>query len=257
MKPSQLSRCSATPAHGTATSSSPSMKGNRISARPGFVHGTSRCPTIGRSTRCHAKKPPSGSRNLYYREQVLNTDGKAVDWSDSWQHGDYVAGYHRGIDALRGESAPGSEILTELYVPRESLAKFLTQAGAILRAGNANLIYGTVRLIERDDETVLAWAKRDYACVIFNLHTQRTPAEIERNGSVFRQLLDAAIGLDGSYYLTYHRFAQPDQTARCYPRFAEFLSAKRRYDPHETLDSDWYQHYRKQFEDSGLTNHRK
>ena len=37
------------------------------------------------------------------------------------------------------------------------------------------MIYGTVRLIERDDETFLAWARDRYACVIFNLHVEHTP----------------------------------------------------------------------------------
>ena len=38
------------------------------------------------------------------------------------------------------------------------------------------MIYGTVRLIERDDETVLAWAREPWACIIFNLHVDHTPA---------------------------------------------------------------------------------
>lgn len=33
---------------------------------------------------------------------------------------------------------------------------------------------GTIRLIERDDETFLAWARQPYACVIFNLHVVHT-----------------------------------------------------------------------------------
>jgi FAD/FMN-containing dehydrogenase len=185
-----------------------------------------------------------------YREMTLSQDGRVIDWSDTWQLGDYVPGYHAAIDALHrarntnGAAQAGSEILSELYVPRGELARFLASAAAILRGSGANLIYGTVRLIERDDETALAWAKRDYACVIFNLHTELTPREIAANAVVFRGLLDAAIALDGSYYLTYHRFARPDQTMQCYPQLAAFLVAKRRFDPRETLDSDWYRHYR-------------
>jgi hypothetical protein len=76
------------------------------------------------------------------------------------------------------------------------------------------------------------------------LHARLAKAEIDRTADVFRKLLGAAIALDGSYYLTYHRFARPDQTLRCYPRFRTFLAAKRRFDPRGTLDSDWYRHYR-------------
>ena len=33
-----------------------------------------------------------------------------------------------------------------------------------------DFIYGTVRLIEPDTETYMAWARERFACVIFNLH---------------------------------------------------------------------------------------
>ena len=42
------------------------------------------------------------------------------------------------------------------------------------------VIYGTVRLIERDDESFLAWAKEPYACIIFNLHVVHTPQGVDQ-----------------------------------------------------------------------------
>lgn len=52
-----------------------------------------------------------------------------------------------------------------------------------------------------------------------------------------------------SYYLTYHKFATRDQILACYPQFPEFLRLKRRYDPEERFQSDWYRHYRRMFAD--------
>ena len=52
------------------------------------------------------------------------------------------------------------------------------------------VIYGTVRLIERDDETFLAWAREPWACVIFNLHVTHTPAGIAAATDAFRRLID-------------------------------------------------------------------
>ena len=90
------------------------------------------------------------------------------------------------------------------------------------------MIYGTVRLIEQDDETFLAWARKPYACVIFNLHVEHTPAAIESAAAAFRDLIDLGIAQGGSYYLTYHRWARKDQVERCYPQLPEFLVIKRR-----------------------------
>ena len=53
--------------------------------------------------------------------------------------------------------------------------------------------------------------------------------------------------LSGSYYPTYHRFATRRQVEAAFPRFPEFLKLKRKYDPGETFQSDWYRHYRSMF----------
>jgi FAD/FMN-containing dehydrogenase len=117
----------------------------------------------------------------------------------------------------------------------------------LLRSNRTNVIYGTVRLVEKDDESFLAWAKESYACIIFNLLTLHTPSGIEASARSFRGLIDLAIARGGSYYLTYHKFAKPEQVIACYPQFKEFLNLKKKYDPNERFQSDWYRYYRKLF----------
>jgi FAD/FMN-containing dehydrogenase len=138
-------------------------------------------------------------------------------------------------------------MISELYVPRPMLAAFLADARDHFRQYDTNVIYGTVRLIERDDESFLAWAKEPYACTIFNLHVDHTPQGVERAAEAFRQLIEIAARRGGSYYLTYHRFATRDQVSRCYPQMPDFLRLKRRHDPAEVFQSDWYRHYRRMF----------
>jgi FAD/FMN-containing dehydrogenase len=65
----------------------------------------------------------------------------------------------------------------------------------------------------------------------------------------FRRLIDRAIEFDGSYFLTYHRWASRQQVETCYRQMAEFLRLKRRYDPDEVFQSDWYRHYKQMFAD--------
>jgi FAD/FMN-containing dehydrogenase len=140
-------------------------------------------------------------------------------------------------------------MITEIYVPRPRLADFLAEAAEDFRRHDVNCIYGTVRLIERDDESVLAWAREPWACIIFNLHVAHTEDGVRKAAADFRRLIDRAIEWGGSYYLTYHRFAERHQVEACYPQFAEFLSLKRQHDPDERFQSDWYRHYRAMFAD--------
>jgi len=182
----------------------------------------------------------------FYSSRYLATSGQ-IYWSDSQLSAAYVDDYHADIDRATGAHVKGSETITEIYVDRTRLAAFMEDAREALRSHRANVIYGTVRLIEKDDETFLAWARERYACIIFNLHVDHTPADVERAAGAFRALIDLGIRHGGSYYLTYHRWARKDQVERCYPQLPELLSLKRRFDPDEVFQSTWYRHYRDMF----------
>ena len=93
----------------------------------------------------------------------------------------------------------------------------------------------------------LPWAKQPYACTIFNLHTVRTPEGLEHSADAFRRLIDMAVRRNGNYYLTYHRDATREQVLACYPNFPEFLRLKRKHDPDERFQSDWYRFYKDMF----------
>jgi FAD/FMN-containing dehydrogenase len=181
-----------------------------------------------------------------YSSRYLKTSGQ-IYWADWQLSAAYVDNYHADLDRALHAKAKGTEMITEIYVPRQRLAAFMEDARVALRANRANVIYGSVRLIERDDETFLAWARDRYACVIFNLHVEHTPKAIDAAAGAFRDLIDLGIGHGGSYYLTYHRWARKDQVERCYPQMREFLARKREYDPDEVFQSNWYRHYSAMF----------
>lgn len=181
-----------------------------------------------------------------YSAHYLATSGQ-IYYSDAHQLADYTDGYHRRVDELTGAKAPSTEMITEVYVPRHHLPEFMAAVADELRATGGNVIYGTIRLIERDDESFLAWATEPWACIIFNLCTEHTRAGLEHASAAFRRLIDLAIERGGKYYLTYHRWATRAQVETCYPQFEEFLRLKLAHDPEERFQSDWYRHYRELF----------
>ncbi len=178
-----------------------------------------------------------------YSEHYLHTDGQLY-WSDIFQLSTYLNHYHSELDEQVGAALRGSEIITELYVPQAAISRFLALSAELLLEHDANVIYGTVRLIEADDETFLPWARSRYACVVLNLHTDHSCQSLSSVADTFRALIDLAASMGGSFYLTYHRYAREDQVLRCYPQFASFLREKAHYDPEELFQSDWYLHYR-------------
>jgi FAD/FMN-containing dehydrogenase len=183
-----------------------------------------------------------------YSSYYLTTSGQYY-YSDEHQMSTYIPDYHEALGARLGEYVRGTEMISEIYVPRDALVRFLADVRSDFLEHKTDLIYGTIRLIERDDETMLHWAKQPYACIIFNIHVMPDPAGVERARQEFRRLIDRGLQYGGSYYLTYHRWAERRQVAAAYPEFPEFLRLKRRLDPAEVFQSDWYRHYRTMFAD--------
>lgn len=181
-----------------------------------------------------------------YAGYYLTTTGQLY-WSDTHQLSVYLDNYHEALDRELGATIKATEMITELYVPRPRLAAFMARAAEELRPRGVPVIYGTVRLIERDTESFLAWAREDFACIIFNLHTEHSPAGLARAADAFRALIDAALAFGGSYFLTYHRWARPGQVAQAYPQFTGFLRQKSIHDPSHRFQSEWWRHYRKMF----------
>lgn len=174
-----------------------------------------------------------------YAQHYLATDGQTY-WSDTHQMGEYVEGYHGELDRLMKSPHQCSEMITELYVPIDRVVEFLRAAAARLIELGAQVIYGTIRLIDEDSETVLRWASGRRACVIFNLHVEHTAAGKERSAVAFRSLIDLALGYGGSFFLTYHRHATREQLLLAYPQLPRFVEEKQAYDPGAVFVSDWY-----------------
>lgn len=181
-----------------------------------------------------------------YTKRYLATSGQ-IYWADSQLSAAYIDNYHEALDRKLGAKVKATEMITEIYVPRESLVAFMEDARLVLRKEKANVIYGTVRMIEKDEESFLRWATERFACVIFNLHVTHDPQGIENSTRSFRSLIDLGMRYKGSYYLTYHRWATKEQVETCYPQFREFLQFKLKYDPREVFQSEWYRHYKKMF----------
>ena len=177
-----------------------------------------------------------------YAGFYMSTNGQTYD-SDTFQLSQYIDDYHQELNRSLKAAVKCTETITELYVPLPSLADFMGAAARELRERSANVIYGTIRLIEQDDETFLNWARQPYACIVFNLHVEHTEAGVAHTADALRTLIDLAIEHDGSYFLTYNKFATPQQLARCYPQFGEFLALKDRYDPDGVFSSDWLRAY--------------
>lgn len=178
-----------------------------------------------------------------YSQYYLTTSGQTY-WSDTHQLAGNFDAYREAVDKNRG-----TEMITEAYVSKAAFLPFMSRVRQDFLEHNVDMTYGTIRFIEKDDETFLAWAKEPSICIVCNLHVLHTEEGKRKAGDDFRRIIQRAIEHGGRFYLTYHRWADRKQVETCYPQFVDFLRLKKKYDPQERLQSDWYRHYKALFAD--------
>lgn len=174
-----------------------------------------------------------------YSAHYLSTNGN-IYWSDSHQMSTYQKDQNLKYADKKGISSGSSLVISEIYFPREQLAQGMEECRTTALQQGMDIVYGTVRFIEQDTESFLPWARKRYACVIVNLHVRHTQEGIAKAQHHFRTLYDIALKFGGSFFLTYHRWAQKEQLVAAYPQLGEFFELKRKYDPYEKFTSDWY-----------------
>jgi FAD/FMN-containing dehydrogenase len=184
-----------------------------------------------------------------YAGHYVATNGQLY-WADEAQMSVYPENYHRALDQRVGAQVKATEAITEIYCDRDALERFMSDVREYARRDKVDVIYGTVRLIEQDRESFLPWARRSYACVIFNIHVEHTTSGLIKAGDVFRRLIDIGLKHGGSYFPTYNRYALRRQVDACFPQMQEFLKLKLKYDPQKLFQSDWYKHYERMYEKS-------
>jgi hypothetical protein len=117
----------------------------------------------------------------------------------------------------------------------------------IFRRHGVNVINVSVRHTLRDPGTLLAWARQEcFSFVVYYKQRTSEPARAEV-GVWTRELIDAALALEGSYYLPYQIHATSEQFQRAYPRAQEFFALKRQLDPENRFRNQlWDRYYRSQ-----------
>ena len=149
---------------------------------------------------------------------------KKVHWRN------YEAGYD--VSELEPESRKNSTyVLQEYFIPVNKFDDFTCLMSEIFQRHQVNVLNVSVRHAQKDIGSLLAWAKEEvFAFVVW--YKQNTN-DIEKNkvGVWTRELIDASISLNGSYYLPYQAHATSEQFHNAYPNAKKLFELKTKLDP--------------------------
>jgi FAD/FMN-containing dehydrogenase len=185
-----------------------------------------------------------------FRASVDSGFGKLGRWAVERIHGQTHRVVSRnGIlrtpsDWFANRDPKYTEILHEYFVPPNKLSEFLDQIRPILQKTPAiDLLNVTLRSVQQDDDTILAYARQDEVGLVMLFRYLATPEYDAQMRAITERLIDSALACDGSYYLPYRPHATVQQFRRAYPRWEQFYDTKRKYDPVEVFQNSFYQNY--------------
>jgi len=144
-------------------------------------------------------------------------------------------------------SLPGACTATralQLLVPPESREAFLAEARSRCEVWRVNIEAVEARRTLAESETLLRWARREYAAITLRLAEPPALGGAVRATQLRRELIDCSIAHSGSFPIACTADATRAQVARCYPELERFLADKRRLDPADRLMTPWYRHHR-------------
>lgn len=142
----------------------------------------------------------------------------------------YEAGYHvNELEPVLRDNR--TYVLQEYFVPIDQFLPFSKTMGEILRRYRVNVVNVSVRHAHKDPGSLLSWAREEmFAFVLY--YKQRTRQNAcERVAVWTRELIDAVISHNGTYYLPYQPHATPAQFHAAYPNASQLFNLKRHYDP--------------------------
>ncbi len=123
-------------------------------------------------------------------------------------------------------------VLQEYFVPVARLDEFVPKMRRILNEHEVNALNLSIRHARPDPGSLMAWAREEMFCFVLYYKQDTTPESRAHVARWTRELIDAVLSVNGTYYLPYQPHATHAQFRRAYPRFEEFVSLKARVDPH-------------------------
>jgi FAD/FMN-containing dehydrogenase len=219
----------------------------------GLVNIFHRLPATNLLVSALGEPKNSGLQRAIFRGSAGGDYGKELRWDAEKYFSGVLSGdvfdrnaiLYESSDWFSDHSTNSTDILVECFVPPEQFEPLLAELRKIIPENRADLLNLTVRDINRDDDSFLRYADKDMLSLVM-LFSQKQDAQGEAKMSgLTQEIVAATLRHDGRYYLPYRLHATPEQFNAAYPQAKKFFELKRKYDPDELFQNEFYLKYGK------------
>lgn len=195
----------------------------------------------------------SGLQRAIFRGSVGSNYGKELRWDAEKYFSSAFSGdvfdrnkiLYEPAAWFQDRSTNTTDILVECFVPPGQFEPLLVELRKIIPQNQADLLNVTVRDINRDDDSFLRYADKDMISLVMLFSQARDAAGEEKMSKLTQEIVGATLRHDGRFYLPYRLHATPEQFNEAYPQAKKFFELKRKYDPDELFQNEFYLKYGK------------
>ena len=177
------------------------------------------------------------SRHLF-RAQVESDRAKHFRWWNESSLGPRIAGdatrnslMNEPVSTLDDRDPFRTDILHEYFVAPTHFAEFVRACQAVIPASYQQLLNITLRFVDTDRDSVLAYAPEPRVAAVLLFSQEKTVRGEADMARMTAALIERVLDIGGTYYLPYRPHASVAQFSRGYPRAVEFAAVKRAADP--------------------------
>lgn len=154
--------------------------------------------------------------------------------------------YEASLDTNSLEPRSRSEstyVLQEYFVPTRNFLSFAREMATIFQKRRAQVLNVSVRHSPADADSIMSWAREEVFSFVIYYKQRVSQQAMNAVGGWTRELIDAALKNEGTYYLPYQRHATQAQFDAAYPQAAVLRQIKAKVDPKGRMTNELWRQY--------------
>lgn len=142
-----------------------------------------------------------------------------------------------------GDRSEDTYVLNEYFIPVNNLNSFVPKMRKVFQDNDVDVLNVSIRHALPDPGSYLAWAREEVFAFVVYYHQETSKQAREKVAKWTREMTDAILSEDGTYYLPYQPHATVAQFNKAYPNANKFFEVKRQVDPDNRFQNKLWEKY--------------
>lgn len=142
-----------------------------------------------------------------------------------------------------GDKSKKTYVLQEYFIPVENFDSFVPKMRKVFQSHDVDVVNVSVRHAFPDTGSYLAWAREEVFAFVIYYRQGTSGADREAVKTWTREMIDAILSENGTYYLPYQPHATVEQFRKAYPNAEKFFAVKREVDPNNRFQNKLWEKY--------------